>query len=91
MNGPTDPIQHPITERQFDVLLTIHRLSEQFGHPPSVREIGDALGISSTNGVFGHLFALQRKGLISQSPTSKARTTRLTEPAKRIISTYKHT
>lgn len=79
MNGPADT-RHRITERQFDVMLAIHRLTIRHGFPPSVRELGDFLGIGSTNGVQGHLLALQRKGLLTQH-MSKARTTRLTPAA----------
>ena len=45
----------------------IERETSSTGVPPSIRQIGTALGISSTNGVRLHLQALQKKGYIRRS------------------------
>ena len=50
----------------------------QNGLPPSVREICDAVGLSSTSTVHAHLETLERKGYIRRSPT-KNRSTRILE------------
>ncbi|MCY0876600.1 MAG: transcriptional repressor LexA [Firmicutes bacterium] len=39
------------------------------GYPPSVREIGDAIGVTSTSTVHGHLSKLEQRGLIRRDPT----------------------
>ena len=66
----------PITERQAEVLQTITELSERHGYAPTVREIGDALGIRSSQVTHQHLGALQRKGYITREPR-RARTIRV--------------
>lgn len=66
---PTDEL----TNRQATVLEVIARHIEEVGYPPTIRELGDALGISSTNGVNDHLKALERKGYLSRED-SKSRT-----------------
>ncbi len=54
----------PPSTRQLQVLREIRRHHQAKGFPISIRELGDALGISSTNGVTDHLRALARKGLV---------------------------
>jgi len=56
-----------LTERQREILNYIEREVRTTGVPPSIRQIGVALGISSTNGVRAHLQALEKKGYIHRS------------------------
>ncbi len=58
----------PPTRRQLQVLATVHKLLIDQKMPPTLREIGDALGISSKNGVNDHLNALVAKGLLLRKP-----------------------
>ena len=53
-----------LTDRQLEVLRFIAREIEERGYPPTIREIGEALDIRSTNGVNDHLKALERKGYL---------------------------
>ncbi len=62
-----------LTNRQATVLEVIAKHIEELGYPPTIRELGDALGISSTNGVNDHLKALERKGYLSRAD-GKSRT-----------------
>jgi repressor LexA len=55
-----------LTERQQGILEFIRTTVVSRGIPPSMREIGAKFGIRSTNGVEGHLRALERGGLISR-------------------------
>lgn len=55
-----------LTERQAEVLEFISEHIADTGFPPTIREIGDRLGISSTNGVNDHLKALERKGYLTR-------------------------
>ena len=55
-----------LTRRQRDVFDFIRDTINDRGYGPTVREIGDAFGINSPNGVMGHLKALEKKGLISR-------------------------
>src|SRR6184192_3511094 len=52
-----------LTERQREILNYIEREVRMTGVPPSIRQIGEALGISSTNGVRAHLQALEIKAI----------------------------
>ena len=53
-----------ITERQQEIYEFIRTTLASKGIPPSMREIGEEFGIRSTNGVEGHLAALERHGMI---------------------------
>ena len=53
-----------ITHRQQQVLDFITKCISESGYPPSMREIGEHMGIKSTNGVNDHLKALERKGYL---------------------------
>jgi len=59
---------HPLTDRQREVLRFIAQQIEACGYPPTIREIGEALDIRSTNGVNDHLKALERKGFLTRDP-----------------------
>lgn len=67
-----------ITSRQRDVLEFIRSSIRTRGYPPSVREIGSAVGLSSTSTVHGHLARLEEKGLIRRDAT-KPRTIEVIE------------
>ena len=57
-----------LTPRQRKVLEVIRDWVERFGYPPSVREIGDAVGLTSTSSVHHQLRALERKGYLRRDP-----------------------
>ena len=69
-----------LTERQREILRYLHDFIVDRGYPPTVREIGSAMQIRSTNGVNDHLLALERRGWITRSE-NKSRTTKLTDAA----------
>lgn len=58
-----------LTERQRQVLQFIKEEIHKRGYPPSVREIGEAIGLSSSSTVHGHLARLEEKGFIRRDPT----------------------
>lgn len=55
-----------LTKRQTAVLDFIIECIDTDGYPPTIREIGDHLGIKSTNGVNDHLKAIERKGYLER-------------------------
>jgi repressor LexA len=57
------------TERQARILEVIRDFTEQRGYPPSVREIGERVGLSSSSTVQSHLKSLEKHGLIHRDPT----------------------
>lgn len=58
-----------LTPRQQQVLSFIDAEVRRRGYPPSVREIGEAVGLSSSSTVHAHLAALQGKGYLRRDPT----------------------
>jgi len=58
-----------LSKRQEQVLDFIISEVKQKGYPPSVREIGEAIGLTSSSTVHGHLSRLEAKGLIRRDPT----------------------
>lgn len=58
-----------ISKRQQDILDFIKEEVNSKGYPPSVREIGEAVGLASSSTVHGHLARLESKGLIRRDPT----------------------
>ena len=66
-----------LTERQNKILDYIRYVTKVRNYPPSVREIGEAVGLSSSSTVHNHLNQLERRGLIKRDP-SKSRTVQLT-------------
>ena len=57
------------SKRQEDILAFIKEEVRKKGYPPSVREIGEAVGLASSSTVHGHLARLENKGLIRRDPT----------------------
>jgi repressor LexA len=58
-----------LTPRQQQVLDFVDQEVRRRGYPPSVREIGDAVGLSSSSTVHAHLAALQDKGYLRRDPS----------------------
>jgi repressor LexA len=58
-----------LTARQREVLEIIEQHMRERGYPPSVREIGEAVGLTSPSTVHAHLAALQRRGYLRRDPT----------------------
>src|SRR2546422_6841231 len=67
-----------LTERQNKILDYIRYVTKARNYPPSVREIGEAVGLSSSSTVHNHLNQLERRGLIKRDP-SKSRTVQLVQ------------
>ena len=63
------PDRTELTDRQRQILDLIRSTVAQRGYPPSVREIGDAVGLSSPSTVHSHLSSLAEAGFIRRDPT----------------------
>jgi repressor LexA len=72
-----------LTKRQEQTLDFIRRSIEERGYPPTLREIGEHMGIRSTNGVNDHLRALERKGYLRREDM-KSRALKLVEEAAEV-------
>jgi repressor LexA len=55
-----------LSERQQAILDFIQEYTDEYGYPPTIREIGDSVGISSTSVVSYNLNALERKGYLAR-------------------------
>jgi repressor LexA len=71
-------LNQDLSERQARILEYIRDVTRERNYPPSVREIGEAVGLSSSSTVHNHLNQLERRGLIKRDP-SKSRTVQLVE------------
>jgi repressor LexA len=61
--------QRDLTKRQQQILDFIRGEIHRCGYPPSVREIGEAVGLSSSSTVHSHLAALEAKGFLRRDPS----------------------
>lgn len=69
-----------LTARQQAVLDAIQGWIRDYGYPPTIRELGQSLGIRSLRGVTTHLDAIAKKGFITRAP--RARSIKLTDSLK---------
>ena len=60
---------HGLTDRHRAILECIETAMRERGYPPSVREIGEVVGLSSSSTVHAHLSTLQRLGYLKRDPT----------------------
>lgn len=58
-----------LSQRQLQILQCIEQAMRDRGYPPSVREIGDSIGLSSSSTVHSHLETLQRLGYLRRDPS----------------------
>ncbi len=58
-----------LTDRQREILQVIEQHMRERGYPPSVREIGEAVGLTSPSTVHSHLNTLERLGYLRRDPT----------------------
>ncbi|CAN5563848.1 transcriptional repressor LexA [soil metagenome] len=64
-----DDMAEKLTDRQRGILDYIESSMRDRGYPPSVREIGEAIGLTSPSTVHSHLATLQRLGYLKRDPT----------------------
>ncbi|MDX6428504.1 MAG: repressor LexA [Streptosporangiaceae bacterium] len=81
-DGPMD--ESGLTQRQRMVLEVIRDSVQRRGYPPSMREIGEAVGLTSTSSVSHQLRTLQRKGYLRRDP-NRPRAVEVRVPGKRSV------
>jgi repressor LexA len=77
--GRTSSADAQLTARQRRILDFISEAVRERGYPPTVREIGEAVGLTSSSSVHAQLANLERRGLLHKDPT-KPRAMTLSEP-----------
>ena len=58
-----------LTKRQQEIFDYIKRYSAKYGYPPTVRDIGKAVGLASSSTVHAHLANLEKLGLLRRDPS----------------------
>ncbi len=71
-----------LTKRQQEIFDFIKTYSAKYGYPPTVRDIGKAVGLTSSSTVHAHLANLEKLGLLRRDP-SKPRALELLDRATR--------
>jgi repressor LexA len=74
-----------LTKRQREVFDFISRYLSRHGYPPTVREIGKAVGLHSPSTVHAHLSKLESLGVLKRDPTKPRAMEVMVERAKRVV------
>src|SRR3954471_17299879 len=74
-----------LTKRQQQIFDFIKRHTSEKGYPPTVRDIGQAVGLTSSSTVHAHLANLERAGVLRRDPTKPRAMEVIAEKAKRIV------
>ncbi|MEX2196629.1 MAG: transcriptional repressor LexA [Thermoleophilaceae bacterium] len=75
-----------LTKRQQEIFDFIRRYSDKHGYPPTVRDIGRAIGLTSSSTVHAHLANLEKIGLLRRDPTKPRAIEVLVDRAKKAAS-----
>jgi repressor LexA len=74
-----------LTKRQQEIFDFIKRYGAEHGYPPTVRDIGKAIGLTSSSTVHAHLANLEKAGLLRRDPTKPRALEVLVDKAKGIV------
>ncbi|MGH2925193.1 MAG: transcriptional repressor LexA [Solirubrobacterales bacterium] len=74
-----------LTKRQKEIFDYIRRYASRYGYPPTVREIGKAVGLHSSSTVHAHLANLEKVGLLRRDPTKPRAIELLVDRAKKAM------
>jgi repressor LexA len=74
-----------LTTRQQQIFDFIKRHTQEKGYPPTVRDIGKAIGLTSSSTVHAHLANLERLGMLRRDPTKPRAMEVLVDKAKRAV------
>ena len=74
-----------LTKRQQEIVDFIKRYSARYGYPPTVRDIGKAIGLTSSSTVHAHLANLEKIGLLRRDPSKPRAIELLMDKAKRAV------
>ena len=74
-----------LTKRQKEIFDFIRRYASKYGYPPTVREIGKAVGLASSSTVHAHLSNLEKVGLLRRDPSKPRAIELLVDRAKRVV------
>src|SRR4051794_6627716 len=75
-----------LTKRQQEIFDFIKRYGSEHGYPPTVRDIGKAIGLTSSSTVHAHLANLEKIGMLRRDPTKPRALELLVDKAKEVVS-----
>jgi repressor LexA len=75
-----------LTKRQQEIFEFIKTYSRKHGYPPTVRDIGKAIGLTSSSTVHTHLANLEKIGLLRRDPSKPRALEILVDQAKKVVS-----
>src|SRR6187399_1451620 len=78
-------IKADLTKRQKEIFEFISGYASKHGYPPTVREIGKAVGLTSSSTVHAHLANLQKSGLLRRNPAKPRAIEVMIDKAKKAI------
>ena len=74
-----------LTKRQQEIFEYVKRYVGEHGYPPTVRDIGKAIGLTSSSTVHAHLANLEKLGLLRRDPTKPRAIEVLVDKAKQVV------
>jgi repressor LexA len=74
-----------LTKRQQEIFDFIKRYAGEHGYPPTVRDIGKAIGLTSSSTVHAHLANLEKIGLVKRDPSKPRALEVLVDKAKEVV------
>jgi repressor LexA len=74
-----------LTERQREIFNYVKSYGEEHGYPPTVRDIGKAIGLTSSSTVHAHLANLEKLGVLRRDPTKPRAIEVLVDKAKAVV------
>jgi repressor LexA len=74
-----------LTKRQREIFDFVRRYGEEHGYPPTVRDIGKAIGLTSSSTVHAHLANLEKLGVLRRDPTKPRAIEVLVDKAKAAV------
>jgi len=75
-----------LTKRQQEIFDYVKRYGAEHGYPPTVRDIGKAIGLTSSSTVHAHLANLEKVGLLRRDPSKPRAIEILVDKAKQVVS-----
>src|SRR5437763_13541629 len=83
--GRCQMVDLKLTKRQQEIFDFVKRYSAKHGYPPTVRDIGKAIGLTSSSTVHAHLSNLEKLGLLRRDPTKPRALELLGDAARKVM------
>ena len=77
-----------LTKRQNEIFEYVKSYAREHGYPPTVRDIGKAIGLTSSSTVHAHLANLEKLGMLKRDPTKPRAIEVLVDKAKAVVSPH---